>query len=567
MCGIFGHIKPIENINHSRQALNKLKHRGPDQWGDWNNEAVYLGHRRLSIMDTSDKGRQPMAQHDIVLTVNGEIYNFKKLKYQLEKKYTFTSGSDSEVLIYGYLEWGIEKLLTRIEGMFSFVLYDIKKNKLYLARDRVGIKPMYYSLVNNQLAWASELKAITEFYKDEVLEVDYTAVYDYLTYRYIPTPKSLYKEIRKLTPAHYLEYDLLTKEVSEEKYWELVIKEKSISLGDAAKKVRYLVDKAVEEQLMSDVPVGFFLSGGMDSSTIVASASKFIDQINTYSIGFDIKEHDETHFAKIVADKFKTKHTNKKISVGEVKKIFNRLRGWYDEPFADTSAFPVYTVSKLAKTNSTVVLTGDGGDEVFGGYNWYKQFEDGVEKYVKDNLPKIKRTAIRLFAKDKLLDLEFGYYTKLMAGLTKEEKKEYKTSLKIPDSYDDYWYFRKFYRKDLPLFTRLQFMDFHTYLHDDILTKVDRASMAVALECRVPLLSTELIEFVFSVPEKIRYHGKELKGLMKYAFIKRLPKEIISRDKKGFSIPTGRWQPKLMKEKTSVPEFILEDLYSDIMQT
>ncbi len=554
----------MDDIALSQRALKKLSSRGPDQWGDWADNDVYLGHCRLSIMDLSEKGRQPMLDHGIVITVNGEVYNFKALRAQLGNS-PFKSKSDSEVLIHGYRKWGIDELLARIEGMYSFVLYDQKNKKLFLARDRVGIKPLYYSRVNEGFAWASELKAFTEFYKNTKLEVDKTALYDYLTYRYIPTPKSLYKNIYKLKPAHYLEFDISAHRLSEKRYWRLKVSQKTISLSKAASKVRYLIDKAVEQQLMSDVPIGFFLSGGMDSSAVVASAKKFSNHLNTYSIGFDVKEHDETHFAKLIADKFKTNHLRSEIAVKQVSKNFNKIRDWYDEPFADTSAFPVEKVSRLAKVSSTVVLTGDGGDEVFGGYNWYTQFRDGIKHYVKENSTQLQRITNKLIAKNRTLELEFEFYTKLMAGLTKKDKSRYRSLFDIPKHYDDYWYFRKFYRKDLPLFTRLQYMDFHTYLPDDILTKVDRVSMSVGLECRVPLLATDLIEFMFSVPEDIKYNNHELKGLMKYSLRNRLPSEILNRDKKGFSIPTGRWQKNLFKEDITVPEYILEKVFSDVM--
>jgi len=570
MCGIFGHTKIGQHLNASRRALDTLSHRGPDQWNDWHDQDVYLGHRRLSIMDLSEHGRQPMGAQGIVLTVNGEIYNYKALKKQLGKKYTYQSDSDSEVLIYGYLEWGMEKLLARLEGMYAFVLYDTNQGKLFLGRDRAGIKPLYYSHIDSQLAWASELKALTSFHTEAKLTVDSSAVYDYLTYRYVPTPKTLYKDVYKLPPAHYLELDLATRQLQKKQYWTLGTTQINPSLAEAASTVRELVNQAVQEQLMSDVPVGFFLSGGMDSSTVVGVAAQHSRHLNTYAIGFDVKEHDETHFAEIVSKKFQTKHRRKVVSVGEVKKLFPNIKQWYDEPFADTSTFPVYIVSKLTKPSSTVVLTGDGGDEVFGGYNWYADFKQNIHGYIKENYPgsllKRKLAAGTKSHKETVTNLEFAYYTKLMGGLTREEKADYRKQLGIDDSYDDYWYFRKFYRPDLPLYTRLQYLDFHTYLHDDILTKVDRASMAVALECRVPLLSTPLIEYLFSLPETIRYHNGELKGLMKYAFRDLLPDEIIHRSKKGFSIPTGRWQPDLMPPRTPMQVFILDEYYQDVIK-
>ncbi len=566
MCGILGHTNPaIVSLQVSRQALHTLAHRGPDQWNDWADEDVYLGHRRLSIMDLSEQGRQPMFDRDqkLAITVNGEIYNYPELKKLLAAKYSFISGSDSEVLIHGYKEWGIDELLARIEGMYAFSLYDKTRKKLFLVRDRVGIKPLYYSRLNGMIAWASELKALTKLYKENKPAIDYTAVYDYLTYLYIPTPKTLYKNIFKLEPGHYLEIDLKSHEVQKKCYWRLEVKQQNVTLEAAAKKVRELVSRAVKDQLMSDVPVGFFLSGGMDSSTVVATATKFTPHINTYSIGFDIKEHDETYYAELVSKQYETNHLRKEISVHDVKKQFPKIKEWYDEPFADTSAFPTHLVSKYAKASSTVVLTGDGGDEVFGGYNWYTQFKEGVTGYVADH-PLAKGLFRKTSSANKKIDQELEYYATLLGGLTKAQKDRYRKKFNIPRNYDDYWYFKKFYKPELPLLTRLQYLDFHTYLHDDILTKVDRASMAVALECRVPLLDRELVEYLFTVPEAVRYHNGELKGLMKYAFREMLPSEIIQRGKKGFSIPIGRWKLDLMGRKSTMPEYILEELYKEL---
>jgi asparagine synthase (glutamine-hydrolysing) len=570
MCGIFGHTKPVDNLKASKLALDRLSHRGPDQWGEWHNSDVYIGHRRLSIMDLSENGRQPMEGKDVVIAVNGEIYNFAELKKQLLPKYKFKSNSDSEVLIYGYIEWGMKKLLNLIEGMYAFVLYDQKNHKLYLARDRVGIKPLYYSRINGQISWASELKALTEFHKSDSLEVDSSAIYDYLTYLYIPTPKTMYKNIFKLEAAHYLEVNLTANKVQKKCYWQLGLGQSELSINEASSRLKELVSEAVEQQLMSDVPVGFFLSGGLDSSTVVATAAKLIGlrNLNTYSIGFDIKEHDETHFADILIKKFKANHQRKELSVNEVKKDFKKIREWYDEPFADTSAFPTHLVSRIAKDSSTVVLTGDGGDEVFGGYNWYRQFKDGVDEYINVNFSKSKfRKAFRKLKhrKDEL-DLELEYYSTLLGGFTREQKSAYRQQFNIPEDYDDHWHFKKFYKPDLPIYTRCQYLDFHTYLPDDILTKVDRASMAVALECRVPLLSTKLIEFIFSLPEDVRYLNGELKGLMKYAFKDILPDEILKRDKKGFSIPTGKWAPDLLGQKIRMQEFILKELYPELLR-
>ena len=573
MCGIFGFTKfKKEELEKARESLHTLSHRGPDQWNDYFDEDIYIGHQRLSILDLSEHGKQPMISPDekVIITVNGEVYNFLELKKELEDKYTFKSTSDSEVVLYGYIEWGIDKLLEKIDGMYAISIYDKEKEELFLARDRAGIKPLYYGNINGQISWASELKAIQKLYENQnILEYDYTAFYDFLTYLYIPTPKSMYKNVCKLEPAHYLKIDVRSNNFEKVQYWELEINQCNDDIETAKKKIYDLVKKSVDEQMVADVPVGFFLSGGMDSSTVVALASQNHSDINTFSIGFTDKSHDETHFAEMVADMYKTKHHKKILDEDTTKDMFHKIKDWYDEPFGDTSCFPTFLVSKFAKENSTVVLTGDGGDEIFGGYNWYKRFEN-LQKYswpylrflkvVTKKLKKQKnilgKIARRVETQFLLNDLEI--YTRLMGGMLKDEKEKYRKLWNIDEDYDDYWYFRKFYKKDLDLYTRLQYLDFHTYLHDDIFTKVDRVSMAVSLECRVPFMKKEIIEYSFSLNYKVRIYNNELKGVMKEAFRNILPSEIIDRDKKGFSIPMNKWK-KLVENNLKKQEKILID--------
>lgn len=582
MCGLFGHICFTKSkIDKSRRALHTLAHRGPDQWGEWWNDKVYIGHRRLSILDLSEQGRQPMADRDqdTIIAVNGEIYNYLELKKELSKKYDFKSRSDSEVILYGYKEWGINGLLERIDGMYAFCINDNVSRKTFLARDRVGIKPLYYAHIRDTFAWASELKAIESFFGDGELIIDKTALYDFLTYLYVPTPKTLYQDVFKLEPAHFLEIEHDPVTIKKHQYWKLRVGRRSISPEHAANELRGLIKKSVKEQMMSDVSVGFFLSGGMDSSAVTAEASNISEKILTYSIGFDEPAHDETHFAEKIALHFNTKHEKRILDKSSALGMFDKLKIWYDEPFGDTSAFPTFLVSKFAKEHSTVVLTGDGGDEVFGGYRWYDRFKKikgrkwPLAKYIKPVLSAIKngmgrhpicKMAGKIEFNFLLEDLEI--YTKLMGGMLKDEKRKYALIWDIPEDYDDYWYFRKYYMEDLEVLTRLQYLDFHTYLPDDILTKIDRVSMAVSLEARVPLLSREIIEFSFSIPEEIRYLGGELKGLMKRAYRDVLPEEIIRRGKKGFSIPAGAWAKESWPEYQTPQEYIIEKLFAPALK-
>jgi len=512
---------------------------------------------------------------NVIIAVNGEIYNYLELKKELSGEYTFKSQSDSEVLLHGYQKWGIEGLLEKIDGMYAFSIFDNARQKLFLARDRVGIKPLYYAVIGKTVAWASELKAIEKFFSHDVLVTDETSLYDFLTYLYVPAPKTLYRNVFKLEPAHYIEVECHSGGITKHRYWSLVVEERPIPPDQAAETLRKLVAKSVREQMMSDVPVGFFLSGGMDSSSVTAEASGISSQIRTYSIGFDQEGHDETRFAEIVARHFHTRHEKRTLDRASAMALFDRLKGWYDEPFADTSAFPTFLVSKFAKEGSTVALTGDGGDEVFGGYRWYARFKKIKARrwpYSERLRPMVSAIRNRLGAgrMGKLAEkLQFNFflddlelYTKLLGGLLKDEKKRYALLWNIPPDYDDYWHFRKYYREALPLLTRLQYLDLHTYLPDDILTKVDRVSMAVSLEARVPLLSKEIIEFAFSVPEETRYLNGELKGLMKRAYRGILPDEIIRRDKKGFSIPSGGWAKESWIGARTPQEYILETLFA-----
>jgi len=570
MCGIFGHkIEGNINLEKSIASLKTLVHRGPDQQNFYYDDKVFIGHCRLSILDLSNNGKQPMESEDCIITVNGEIYNYIELKKELELKYNFKSQSDSEIILHGFKEWGLYDLIKRIDGMYSIVIYDKKKKQIHLIRDRYGIKPLYYRIKNNDFIWASELKAIKYQIKNEDLEIDNTAIYDYLTYLYIPTPKTLYKDVYKLTPAHVLSFDLATNESTITKYWELNTTEKPISIENATKLVKTLINNSVKEQMISDVPIGFFLSGGIDSSIVVATASEFSKKINTYSIGFDVEKHNETKYAKIISVLFNTYHHVSILKYSEADSLVKNMKQWYDEPFADTSALPTYLVSSFAKKNATVVLTGDGGDELFGGYDWYDRFIK-YRKWRIRNLNFLKKPIAAIKKKYRykiagrianqleyrmLDDLEL--YVKLLGGLLKHEKEAYRKQFNIPSSYNDYWYFEKFYETKLSLRKRLQYLDFHTYLHDDIFTKVDRASMAVSLECRVPFMKKELVEFAFSLPENITYYNENLKGLLKEAYIGILPGEILFRRKKGFSIPLKQWSSSFLHDNKTQQEQLL----------
>lgn len=584
MCGLFGvavfdHSEPaLSNaiLERARAARDTLSHRGPDQVGEHCSNGMYMGHRRLSILDLSERGRQPMVSCDgsLAVTVNGEVYNFRDLRADLGED-RFRSRSDSEVILHGYESWGLERLLERLEGMFAFALHDAERGKVFLARDRPGIKPLYYGLVDDTFVWASELKAIEEYFAGlQRLTVDETALYDFLTYLYVPTPKSLYREIQKLEPAHWVEFDVASGKVNREQYWSLEVREEARPVEELAAQARSALSGSVQDQLISDVELGFFLSGGVDSSSVVALAAESGIRPRTFSIGYDVSGHDETEYAQVVADRFDTNHTRKVVRVQQADDLRERMRDWYDEPFGDTSALSTFRVSALAREHTKVVLTGDGGDEVFGGYRWYPRFSRfrcaqaplralvsaGGSRGPRTLLTRRTKGVLRKVARRVDLLSYFDpveMYGMMLSSVPWRARKMYRTELGIPDDYDDLWQFRRFYRPDLPIFKRLQYLDFHTYLPDDILTKVDRVSMAVSLEARVPFLSREVIEFAFSVPEKDLYRDRQLKGLLKYAMADLLPPSIVEREKKGFSIPLHHWGSSVMGEEQTFQEHMI----------
>ena len=578
MCGLFGSTIHGEPSEKHFASLKTLSHRGPDQWGVWHDESVFMGHTRLSIIDLSDCGRQPMVRDEpkVVITVNGEIYNFQALRRELEVDCQFKSNSDSEVVLHGYVRWGIDGLMSRLEGMYAMAIYDLTARRLYLARDRAGIKPLFFAHLDGAFAWASELKALTSYFGNEKLQVDTSALYDFLSYLYIPTPKTAFKNVFQLPPAHIAAIDLNDFQSKQWRYWDLNLQVTPTTLPEASDRLAELLQNAVREQLVADVDIGYFLSGGLDSSAVVAFSDPESSNNRTFSIGFDHAEHDETKYASIVARHFGLKYRQEILANKSAADWENSFIDWFDEPFADTSAFPTFLVSRLAREEVTVVLTGDGGDEVFGGYERYEAFErlrSGSERNpaklrigeIIQKLPLRKASLLgrirnRFLRENCLSDVEL--YCALLGGLIRSEKETYRKMFDIPRDYDDYWALRRFYHPDIPIYTRLQYLDFCTYLPDDILTKVDRTSMALSLETRVPLLSTDLVEFSFSLPESIRLANGELKGLLKLALKNRLPSEILTRKKKGFSVPERHWHGGMFDKRFTKQENILR-MFSD----
>ena len=573
MCGFVGGSDPSWNY---AAALASIVHRGPDDGRLHSEGPVRVGFRRLSIIDLDPSANQPMFADDgeSWIVFNGEIYGFLALRSELERLgHAFRTHSDTEVLLRAYFQWG-PGFIDHIDGMFAIALWDARDRKLRLYRDRPGIKPLYYFYDGERFAFASELKAIETALDADELQVDETALYDFLGYRYVPVPKTLYRNCYKLPPAHYAVYDPQSGELQTPvAYWAVPVPEelRAISVDEAAEELRSLIDESVREQMVSDVPLGFFLSGGVDSSAVVASAAGLGGDVSTFSIGFDSDEKSETPYAREIAEAFGTRHHENILSQSAAGDLLPNLKTWFDEPFADESAMPTYLVSRVARENVTVVLTGDGGDEVFGGYRTYPRYEryarlPSLPHAVNNALYRVRKpfgrrsTITRLVS---ILELASGkgpdLWGNIMHGMSEPAKEAYRFRFDIPKDYDDWWHFREHWRDELPVRTRLQLVDFHTFMPDMVLTKVDRTSMAVSLEARVPLLARRIIEFSFSLPEHVRYHDGQLKGLLKYAYKDILPDHILHRRKKGFGIP--RYYLRDLDGGKVIQEHLLRSLF------
>lgn len=569
MCGILGGNRPEWDY---AGAIQKLKHRGPNKQQVKRIKNMFMGFARLSIIDLSESAMQPMLSADgrYALIFNGEIYDYRKLRNELELKgYVFLTDSDTEVLLHAFEEWR-EKAVDHLDGIFAFAVLDTQLDELYLFRDRCGIKPVYYYQRGSDFAFSSELKGITSLCRNTEFEPDNTALYDYHTYLYIPAPKTMYKNVYKLPPAHYLVYDVKKKRIREiTRYWKVKLNTRegnSLSdkrIREKADELRYHLDRAVQRQLIADVPVGTFLSGGVDSSIITSIAHSHKEDITAYTIGFYDRRYDESPYAKKVADIIGVACKDKYFDRDEYKNMHRLMQLLYDEPFADTSAYPTLFLSEFAKKDVTVALTGDGGDELFGGYNRCLYLRDALGRK-RSNSRKISNAALRVM--DSFPKVKTVFQDRLMEDVAvisstyqysiKPDRKKVREKYGIARDYDDFWYYRKYYHKELPVFTRMRYLDFMTYLNGDILTKVDRASMQVSLEARVPFLDREVVEFAFSLTQEECNPSGKLKGLLKYAYQNEIPRALLDRKKQGFSIPFS-----YLRDKRSPQEIIIESIW------
>lgn len=549
MCGLFGIASSTNpDIALARASLETLSHRGPDGQSDWTGPGVYVGHRRLSVLDLSAAGTQPMISQSCVISVNGEIYNFAALKKELQSNYDFKSESDSEVILHGYQHWGIDGLLQRLEGMYAFAIYDLNHQKVILARDRVGIKPLYFMRHNKALVWGSELKSIAHYMGLSEADHRPDAILDFVTYRYIPAPKTLYKNVYKLAPASYVEYLIADDLLDERCYWEPACNVSSLTSGEAEEETRRLLRTSISEQRISDVPLGAFLSGGVDSGLLAAlySAESQNLALSTYSIGFDDERYDERKLISATASHLGIQNQSKCLYMRDVSGFYTQAKHWFDEPFADFSMLPTYAVCQFAREFVTVALSGDGADELFAGYPRYLQAQLLCSEAASSPTfwGKLKSSFGWSFPGRlaRLLESQFSmhqwdWYCHVMGGILPNESAVLKSALGINDDYDHYWLYKKYWRTDLEPLAAMRFMEFKTSLPEAMLTKVDRVSMANSLEVRVPYLSTRLIELAFSLDANILLKEGRPKYLLRKLALECLPDQVTHAQKKGFGIP------------------------------
>jgi asparagine synthase (glutamine-hydrolysing) len=584
MCGItgiyaFNEVGRINMINLSA-ATDCLNLRGPDSRGVFNEERVGLGHRRLSIIDTTSVGKQPMFDESrrYVIVFNGEIFNYKELRKELENSgVTFFSHSDTEVLLKLYIKEGAE-CLNKLNGFFAFAIYDKETRNLIVARDRYGIKPLLFYKDEDKLIFASEMKSLLAYGIPR--DVDYTSVFQYLQLNYIPGPASVFKNVFKLTPGHYLE--VKGKEVIEKKYYDLPGRDERIKLNyeEQQKKLVELLDDSIKRRMIADVPLGAFLSGGIDSSVVVALASRYIEKLNTFSIGYrDEPFFDETKYANLVAKKYNTNHTVFSLTNNDLLDNLQHVLDYMDEPFGDSSALPVFILSKETRKHVTVALSGDGADELFGGYNKYlgeyklrqgglaanavrsllplwKGLPKSRSGYVSNKIRQFER-----FAEGMEMSPRERYWK--WCGFTQE--KDAMNLLKLDNRVK---VFRDTYNNRKDEITKYVLneegtlndvlrADVKLVLTNDMLVKVDLMSMANSLEVRVPFLDYRVVDFAFSLDESSKVNNSMKKRIVQDAFRHLLPTELYNRPKHGFEVPLLKWFRKELRPM--IEENLLQD--------
>jgi len=548
---------------------NSLAHRGPDDAGEWSRTfrlgeleySIGFGHRRLAILDLTPAGHQPMSSEDSMVTIayNGEIYNFRQLRKELiERGKRFRSECDTEVLIEAYREWGLDAL-NRLNGMFAFALWDHAKGQLLLARDRLGIKPLYFRHADGVLTFASELRALRRHTTFDA-PIDRVALANFVRHGYVPGPRSIYEGVWKLQPAHLL----LWKEgvVHQSRYWEIQPEiEPSLvrTSEEASRHLETILGDAVERQLVSDVPLGAFLSGGIDSSAVAAlMKERASGPVKTFSVGFDNPDYNEAHYARRVAEHLGTDHTELYVREADAVAAAYEIPDLYDEPFADSSAIPTVLLSRLTRKAVTVALSGDGGDELFGGYTHYHKLQRLLGLFslpfpVRKRLSGLASYCPASSIRNGLLHLRQRDHAALAFQLSSGSDEETLELLCGQGTAAPNEVYLKAFR-DAPVsdpVRRTMIADSKVYLPDDILTKVDRASMSVGLEARVPLLDHHVVSFAAGLPLRLLWGSGGDKAPLRALVYRRLPGALFNRPKKGFSIPIGELLRSELKEWTS----------------
>lgn len=550
MCGIVGIYSQKKGIDKEqvRAATGILEHRGPDDFDYYFDDNVALGHRRLSIIDLSKNARQPMSNEtgDIWIVYNGEIYNFMELRKELEKLgHEFKSKSDTEVIIHAYEQWQ-ESCLQRFNGMFAFAIWDSKNKKLFLARDKSGVKPLYYCLNKGRFIFASEIKAILEF--DVERKINDAVLYDYFNYLILIGDETLFQGIKTLPPAHY--FVLEGNKITARKYWDFNYETEQKTEAEWSKMLEKEISESIKKRLISDVPVGAFISGGVDSSAIIAYMKKFTDDVKTFCVGSG--DELELGNARVIAEKFKTEHHEVMINAYDFADNLKKMIWHYDMPVSFASSIPLYFVSRLSKGKATVVLTGEGADELFAGYNRYNLMLQSFNlNKITKILPKSIRGSsfglIRNFYSDsryvKNIDMmlngfNFDYATGINAIIGKERDSLLKN---IPK--EKLWQEKviKIYNeKATDVLNKILYLDFRTYLVE-LLMKQDKMSMAASIESRVPFLDYHIIEMAAKIPANLKLNGKIGKYIFKKSLENVLPQETIYQKKVGFTVPINRW--------------------------
>lgn len=570
MCGIAGFIGKNEKWQKEIiNMCNRMIHRGPDAEGFWSDEnmEVVLGHRRLSILDLSDNGTQPMLSHNgrYVISFNGEIYNYKDIAKELKtgnESVDFNTKTDTEVLLEAISKWGIKEALKKTRGMFAFALFDRKEKILYLSRDRMGEKPLYYGKAGRRFAFASDLACIEEL-EGFSNEISPEALKLYLQHGYIPAPYSIYEGLYKLEAGAILTIREQDINYQIDYYWsmeEVAVKGQSnLFIGseeEATEELKRILKESIKMQMLADVPVGAFLSAGIDSTTVVALMQSMTQiPVKTFTIGVESAQYNEAVVAKEIAEILGTDHTELYISEEEAKAIIPQLSKYYSEPFADSSQIPTMLVSKLAKERVTVSLSGDGGDELFAGYKYYTFVNNVWEQISQFPMP-IRELGgwsarnIPLFNKSKLAGKG-----KILGCKSPEDLYNWDRTSKF-DS--------RILRKDITAYSKndlckkwifdeyqqnIMLMDLQMYHPDDILVKVDRAAMAYSLETRIPLLDVEVMEFAWALPFEFKKRDGITKRVLRNILYQYVPEELVNRPKTGFSIPLEKWlRQKEMRE-------------------